>query len=158
MVYIFQVEGVSTFIRDAIKKEKLRREYKQHTVNVTSKNRQRQKQASQNNRLKIISSFRNIELEELDKNDSKKCNFDLSKSDTNSIDDRLVPVSENESRTNGATVSSSNSVMGTNEKVYQLLDVEVDMPSVMPTFESLLKVSSYSGISMYYYTCTCSFL
>lgn len=94
----------------------------------------------------------------MDKNDSKKCNFDLSKSDTNSIDDRLVPVSENESRTNGATVSSSNSVMGTNEKVYQLLDVEVDMPSVMPTFESLLKVSSYSGISMYYYTCTCSFL
>jgi hypothetical protein len=29
------------------------------------------------------------------------------------------------------------------------------MPSVMPTFESLLKVS---GISTYYYTCTCSFL
>jgi hypothetical protein len=28
----------------------------------------------------------------------------------------------------------------------------------MPTFESLLKVSSYSGISTYYYTCTCSFL
>jgi hypothetical protein len=28
----------------------------------------------------------------------------------------------------------------------------------MPTFESLLKVSSYSGIGMYYYTCTCSFL
>ena len=96
----------------------------------------------------------------MDKNDSKNCNIDSSKSDTNSIDDRLVPVSENESesRTNGATVSSSNSVMGTNEKVYQLLDVEVDMPSVMPTFESLLKVSSYSGISMYYYTCTCSFL
>ena len=102
----------------------------------------------------------------MDKNDSKKCNIDSSKSDTNSIDDRLVPVSENESntkhesesRTNGATVSSSNSVMGTNEKVYQLLDVEVDMPSVMPTFESLLKVSSYSGISTYYYTCTCSFL
>lgn len=95
----------------------------------------------------------------MDKNDSKKCNIDSSKSDTNSIDDRLkVPVSENESntkngsesRTNGATVSSSNSVMGTNEKVYQLLDVEVDMPSVMPTFESLLKVSSYSGISTYY--------
>jgi hypothetical protein len=63
-------------------------------LNVTSKNRQRQKQASQSNRLKIISSFRNIELEELDKNDSKKCNIDSSKSDTNSIDDRLVPVSK----------------------------------------------------------------
>lgn len=172
-----KVEGVSRQIRDAIRKEKLQKEYKQHTVNITSKNRQRQKQSSQNSRLKIISSLRNIELDRLDKNDEEICNSDSKKltqsenAKTNRLSNGELSSEEtnggtktklhngacandsndgdhgNKTRTcNGAQSSDSNvnddkGAANTNEKVYQLLDVEIDQPSQMPTFESLLKES-----------------
>lgn len=145
---IFQVEGISKQIRDAIRKEKLQKQYKQHAVDILSKNRQRQKQAAQNGRLKIISSYRNIELEQLDKTETEKAKDRCEDSkDVQQTNERLNisnsaistgACSPNDDKNVDKKDSASNGQR--DEKLYQLLDVEIDSSKPLPTFDSLLKV------------------
>ena len=58
---------ISKHIKDAIRKEKLQKEYKSHQPVVLHKNRRRQKESSKANRFKITSTFRALDLSDLDK-------------------------------------------------------------------------------------------
>nr|XP_034337562.1 probable RNA polymerase II nuclear localization protein SLC7A6OS isoform X1 [Crassostrea gigas] len=62
-------EVISKHIRDAIRKEKLQKEYKSHqsVTSVLHRKRQHQKESSKNSRLKITSTLRALDLAELDK-------------------------------------------------------------------------------------------
>ncbi|XP_053401328.1 probable RNA polymerase II nuclear localization protein SLC7A6OS [Mercenaria mercenaria] len=63
-------DGISRQVREAIRKEKLEREYKQHQANilgtVRQETRQHKHQQSQQNRFKVISKHRALELDRLD--------------------------------------------------------------------------------------------
>ncbi|KAL3859995.1 hypothetical protein ACJMK2_010172 [Sinanodonta woodiana] len=65
--------GVSQHVRDAIRKEKLEREYKQHTVlqsDILQQSRQHRRQSTNVNRYKIITSHRAIDLADLDSSET----------------------------------------------------------------------------------------
>ncbi|KAK3086549.1 hypothetical protein FSP39_020095 [Pinctada imbricata] len=59
-------EAISRKIRDAIRKEKIEKEYKQHQVNVSEKSRHLQKETVKNARFKIVSKQRALDLANLD--------------------------------------------------------------------------------------------
>lgn len=60
---------ISKHIRDAIRKEKLQKEYKSHqsVTSVLHRKRRHQKESSKNSRFKITSTLRALDLAELDK-------------------------------------------------------------------------------------------
>ena len=58
-------------VRDAIKKEKLQKEYKRHVWNRPSKARAQQKASAEENRYKVVSHHRAPNLEDLDIADEK---------------------------------------------------------------------------------------
>ncbi|XP_062611189.1 probable RNA polymerase II nuclear localization protein SLC7A6OS [Saccostrea cucullata] len=60
-------EVISKHIKDAIRKEKLQREYKSHQPGVLPRSRRHKKESSKANRFKITSSFRALDLAALDK-------------------------------------------------------------------------------------------
>ncbi|XP_060582506.1 probable RNA polymerase II nuclear localization protein SLC7A6OS [Ruditapes philippinarum] len=63
-------DGISRHVKEAIRKEKLEREYKQHQANILGSVRQRSRQhkhqKSQQNRFKVISKHRALDLDRLD--------------------------------------------------------------------------------------------
>ncbi|KAK3603834.1 hypothetical protein CHS0354_042841 [Potamilus streckersoni] len=65
--------GVSQHVRDAIRKEKLEREYKQHQVlqsDILQLSRQHRRQSTNANRYKVITSHRAINLTDLDSSET----------------------------------------------------------------------------------------
>ncbi|XP_061197175.1 probable RNA polymerase II nuclear localization protein SLC7A6OS [Saccostrea echinata] len=60
-------EVISKHIKDAIRKEKLQREYKSHQPGALPRSRRHKKESSKANRFKITSSFRALDLAALDK-------------------------------------------------------------------------------------------
>ena len=68
--FSFQTE-VSKQIRDAIRKEKLEKEYKQHAVNIASKSRSSQKSKAETNRFQAKCSRRALNLDSLNTPDTE---------------------------------------------------------------------------------------
>lgn len=62
----FQTENVTTHVKDAIKKEKLKNEYKRHQVDISSKTRSRQKASSMACRYRVVACRRAQAIDALD--------------------------------------------------------------------------------------------
>ncbi|XP_060076396.1 probable RNA polymerase II nuclear localization protein SLC7A6OS [Ylistrum balloti] len=130
-------DEVSKHIRDAIRKEKLQREYKQHHVDVVTNTRQDHKQQVKAARFKVTSKFRALALD----------NLDLARDETDFENKENKEPNATEA---GSTVfESESSENQTSSSVFQLYDVEVAGSSgTLPTYESLLQTSqSSSGIT-----------
>ncbi|XP_064611443.1 probable RNA polymerase II nuclear localization protein SLC7A6OS [Liolophura sinensis] len=72
--------SVSSKIRDAIRKEKLQREYKRHSTDIHNRTRQHVRARSGRNRYQVITSHRAILLDSLD--DVDECNEEHTAVDT----------------------------------------------------------------------------
>ncbi|XP_046572396.1 probable RNA polymerase II nuclear localization protein SLC7A6OS [Haliotis rubra] len=142
-----QETNVSTFIREAIKKDKLQKEYKSHSQSHDSwtvRQRNHQRQQSRSNRYKVVSSLRSPQLDKLDTVDNggqDGCNQQKKqpgKEETPSTSQ----VSDGVLTDNGVSVP---------EKMFCLFDVEEEavnhirtaLPSTAPAAPS----STYSNIT-----------
>ena len=70
-----QDEQVATHIREAIRKEKLQKEFKRHIPDVTDKARSLQRKLTKTGRYKVVAGRRAIQLEGLD-TATEKCEED----------------------------------------------------------------------------------
>ncbi|XP_046381006.1 probable RNA polymerase II nuclear localization protein SLC7A6OS [Haliotis rufescens] len=120
-----QETNVSTFIREAIKKDKLRKEYKSHTQSHDSwtvRQRNHRRQQSTSNRYKVVSSLRSPQLDRLDLVETGETG--------GSNQQREQPSESTENRvTSPSTSQASNGVLTDNgvnvpEKMFCLFDVE----------------------------------
>lgn len=125
---------VSKHIRDAIRKEKLQKEYKQHHVDIASKSRQIHRQHAKAARFKVTSSFRSQDLD----------NLDLCQDVTDSTNKENREPQQGGASGNSDIQSTDSSVGETSTKVFQLYDVEVSGTSTtLPTYESIIQVNNH---------------
>ncbi|KAJ8303473.1 hypothetical protein KUTeg_019869 [Tegillarca granosa] len=168
--------NISRPIRDAIKKEKLEKEYKRHETNIPEKSRQQRKHAAKHGRFKITSSHRGIQLEDLDNFEKEQISQnEKTQSKSSDCPDAVISENvkeeENVCKNCGKVIKNENTsektankilkmcvncsqktehtqVAPNYEKVFQLYDVEVDQPQTFPDFNSILRESqNTSGIT-----------
>ncbi|XP_069113761.1 probable RNA polymerase II nuclear localization protein SLC7A6OS [Argopecten irradians] len=137
-------DEVSKHIRDAIRKEKLQKEYKQHHVDIAYNTRQNHKQQAKAARFKVTSSFRALALDNLDlANDETESENKENKEPSVHKEEDSSSATLNKTE-GGASASSSEST-----SVFRLIDVETSGSlGTRQTYESLLQESqSSSGIT-----------
>ncbi|XP_033753973.1 probable RNA polymerase II nuclear localization protein SLC7A6OS [Pecten maximus] len=137
-------DDVSKHIRDAIRKEKLQKEYKQHHVDIAYNARQNHRQQVKAARFKVTSSFRALALDNLDLADDET-DFENK--------ENQKPSSEEDDKGSSAVVNKSESDASDNQaassSVFQLIDVEAPGGAgAVRSYESLIQESqSSSGIT-----------
>ncbi|XP_067652328.1 probable RNA polymerase II nuclear localization protein SLC7A6OS [Haliotis asinina] len=146
-----QETNVSTFIREAIRKDKLQKEYKSHSQSHDSwtvRQRNHQRQQSRSNRYKVVSSLRSPQLDQLD-------TVDTGERDRGNQEKKQVGEGTENRVTSPSTSQVSDGVLTDNgvnapEKVFCLFDVEEEavnhirtaLPSTAPA-----PSSTYSNIT-----------
>lgn len=126
---------MSSKIRDAIRKEKLQREYKRHSTDIPNKTRQHVRARSGRNRYQVITSHRAIHLDSLDDVDGEgskqhtavdsgeKTRCVTGCTDASAISPAAAATSEKDSAA-GAESRSSDGAGLKSDKVFCLYDVE----------------------------------
>ncbi|OWF41835.1 probable RNA polymerase II nuclear localization protein SLC7A6OS [Mizuhopecten yessoensis] len=137
-------DDVSKHIRDAIRKDKLQKEYKQHHVDVSDKTRQNHRQQVKAARFKVTSSFRAIALDNLD--------LPQDETDIENKENQEPTTSEEGAAGSSVVVNKAGSSASENQassSVFRLYDVEAAGGSrTPPTYESVVQQSqSSSGIT-----------